>query len=286
MQPRTAERGLIGLANPDGGWPYYAGRASRLEPTCWALLALAQDAGRPPGIDVLRRWRSYDGWLIDVPGAPINVAFNALAALTLVQHPDGVAAGRALASKLIAVKGIQLEQSPVLRQDNSLQAWPWVDGTFSWVEPTAWCLLLLKHPRTGLREAARERIAVGEAMLIDRVCTGGGWNYGSAAVFGRDLWPYVPTTALGVLAMQDRRDVPAVQQSLAHLTKDVGNERSAIALALATMALRVYRAPVDEALKLLESALPASEAMGNVQALAMTACARSPRPFGVLRLQD
>ena len=34
-----------------------------------------------------------------------------------------------------------------MRQDGSLQAWSWVDGTFSWVEPTAWCLLLLKKWR-------------------------------------------------------------------------------------------------------------------------------------------
>jgi hypothetical protein len=261
---------ITGLANKDGGWPYYPGRASRLEPTCWALLALAADSGAPPTIEVLRRWPSHDGWLVDVPGAPINFAFNALAALTLVQHPDGVAAGQAIARKLIDVKGVALEQSPVLRQDNSLQAWPWVDGTFSWVEPTCWCLLLLKHPRTGVREAARDRIAVGEAMLIDRVCAGGGWNYGSAAVFGRDLWPYVPTTALGLLAMQDRRQEPAVVKSLKHLEQDVGNERSAAAVAQAVVALRVHEAAAESALTVLREALPAAETSGNAQAIAMS----------------
>ena len=34
---RTA---LLSGRNQDGGWPYYAGKTSRLEPTCAAFLAL------------------------------------------------------------------------------------------------------------------------------------------------------------------------------------------------------------------------------------------------------
>ena len=31
---------LLETRNGDGGWGYEPGRTSRLEPTCWALLAL------------------------------------------------------------------------------------------------------------------------------------------------------------------------------------------------------------------------------------------------------
>ncbi len=44
-------RALLSAANADGGWGYYPGKASRLEPTCWALLALLpsdSDFKRPP----------------------------------------------------------------------------------------------------------------------------------------------------------------------------------------------------------------------------------------------
>jgi hypothetical protein len=41
---------LLSGTNPDGGWAYYHGHASRLEPTCWALLALHADAW-PTGRD-------------------------------------------------------------------------------------------------------------------------------------------------------------------------------------------------------------------------------------------
>jgi hypothetical protein len=269
--------GLIGLRNPDGGWPYYAGKASRIEPTCWAVLALAASAPGPrgaagaaaPEIEPLLRWPVQDGWLVDVAGAPVNYAFNALAGIALLQRPDGVARGRAMAARLLEVKGLKLEQTPVLRQDNTLQAWPWIDRTFSWVEPTSLCLLLLKQRAADMRSTGAERIAVGEQMLIDRVCRDGGWNYGGSNVYGQELWAYVPTTALGLLAMQDRRDHTVVVRSLAHLEKDLVNERSAVALALAAIALRVYRAPEAEALRLLDAALPASVQLGSVLGMAM-----------------
>jgi hypothetical protein len=260
---------LISLKNPDTGWPYYPGKSSRIEPTCWSVLAVAAVARKAPEIDVLLRWPAQDGWLVDVPGAPVNYGFNAVAGLTLLQRPDGVSRAREIARKLLGVKGLKLEQSPVLRQDNSLQAWPWIDRTFSWVEPTSWCLLLMKHRAAELRREAAARIAVGEQMLIDRVCQDGGWNYGGSNVYGQELWAYVPTTALGLLAMQDRPGHAVVVKSLAHLQKDLGNERSAVALALSAIALRALGARDDEAMKLLAAALPESESLGSVLGLAM-----------------
>ena len=50
-----------------------------------------------------------------------------------------------------------------------------------------------RAPRVG-RRADR---AKPSALLADRACRGGGWNYGNANVLGQDLHPYVPTTAVG-----------------------------------------------------------------------------------------
>ena len=44
-----------------------------------------------------------------------------------------------------------------------------------------------------------------------------GWNFGNATMMAQDLQPYLPTTALALLALQDRRDLPAVSTSLAYL---------------------------------------------------------------------
>ena len=66
------------LRNTDGGWPYYRGRQSRLESTCWALL------GTGAGVDTtpLPYWIGADGLLVEPATGQVNYAFNALAALT------------------------------------------------------------------------------------------------------------------------------------------------------------------------------------------------------------
>jgi hypothetical protein len=276
---------LLGLRNGDGGWGYYPGKASRLEPTCWGLLALARHGDAPVDIAPLQKWPRADGWLLDAKGAPVNYAFNALAALTLLQHPDGAGLVTPIAANLLQARGVKLEQAAALRQDNSLQAWPWIDQTFSWVEPTSWCLLLLKKLRHAQRapspDLAGERIQIGERMLIDRACQTGGWNYGGSNVYGQELWAYVPTTALGLLAMQDRRDDPVVVKSLQFLQKDAATERSAPALALAMISLVVFGVNVAPFERDLLSRLDLSRSLGSTVALASSLYALSDTRHGM-----
>src|SRR5262245_12922537 len=162
--------------NADGAWGYHPGKSSRLEPSVWATLALHNTT---PGIaDVLRHWPSADGLLLEraADGAP-NFAFHGLALLTMqacgVEHEAGNAK---LVDGLQRVKGIKLESRPNSRQDSTLQAWSWTADTFSWVEPTAWCLLSLKKwaKATGGRVDSG-RLEEAERMLINRSCQVGGW---------------------------------------------------------------------------------------------------------------
>ena len=136
---------LLETRNHDGTWPYVSGKQGRLEPTCWALLALGRADGRGPDLEVLKRWRRRDGWLIDVDGAPPNQAFNGFAALTCLAQPRWTGSIAPLAVRIIEAKGDRFPSSDVIRLDASLQAWPWVDRQpRARVEPTAWCLLFLK----------------------------------------------------------------------------------------------------------------------------------------------
>ena len=179
---------------------------------------------------------------MDVAGAPPNQAFNALAALALLEDVSTAPLARPVVSNLLSAKGERYSNSDVSPEDATLQGWSWVDGTASWVEPTAWSLLLLKKLRNNgsLPREGTLRIEAGEQLLLDRVCSVGGWNYGNRQVYGHDLWPYVPTTALALLALQDRRDLSSVQRSLEQIQKDLLTERSALALALARVCLEVY----------------------------------------------
>jgi hypothetical protein len=261
-------------AASDGGWPYYAGKRPRIEPTCWALLATrtamdARDLQRH--LSFLAARQGGDGLLLDAPGQPPNISANALAAIVL--QSDGVrGSGPDLQRLLAALDRVEGATAPRdgSTQDNSLKAWPWIPGTFSWVEPTALALIALK--RADARRFSRH-IAVGDAMLINRVCGDGGWNYGNASAFGQDLRPYVPTTALALLALRNRPGEPAVQRSLAALDRLRASERSPIALALALLCLRLYARPSADVAASLAEAVPSAERRGHVHALALAACA-------------
>jgi hypothetical protein len=237
---------LLATRNKDGGWGYAPGRRSRIEPTCWAELALGHSEGRAPDVESLRTWKRQNDWLVDVAGAPPNNAFNALAALTFLQASSATSLAQPIIARLIQSKGLRYPQYEALRQDNSIQAWPWIDGTASWVEPTAWCLIVLKKMRSqSPSTGAVERIQDGERLLFDRVCRDGGWNYGNSEVYGQSLWPYVPTTAVGLLAMRDHRHHEIVTRSLEQLQKDVTNERSVVAVTITIICLRTYGIATD-----------------------------------------
>src|SRR6476620_12783457 len=147
--------------NGDGGWGYYAGKASRLEPTCWALLAL-----RSADPSVLSRWPSAEGRLLERSGGEVNYAFHALALLALTvrgaQHTAGTAR---LVEALQSAKGLAMKDSTINRQDNKLQGWSWIDGTFSWVEPTAWGLLALRKLAATGHPVEKARLDEAEAVL-------------------------------------------------------------------------------------------------------------------------
>jgi hypothetical protein len=286
---------LLRGRNADGGWAYTAGRKSRLEPTCWALLALAPTSGQQVDAAPLERWLvSSDGWLIDGPGLPPNSVFNAIAALTLTLVSPGSSRSTAIITRLLQFKGEVVDRRyPELRQDNNLAAWSWIQGTTSWVEPTAWCLLLLKHVQRHSPSAAQqERINIGEAFLLDRACAVGGWNYGNPNVYGTDLIPHVPTTALGLLAMQDRASNPVIARSLRRLQADALSERSHLALALSIICLRVYGVDSSALANTLRAIcaerLQRNDPGENLQALALALCAltESPAAMSAFSFQD
>ena len=81
---------LLAGRNADGGWGYYAGKVSRLEPTCWGLLALG-DADPA----VLTRWPAAGGLLRERSGGDVNFAFHALALIALTARGVEHAAGNA-----------------------------------------------------------------------------------------------------------------------------------------------------------------------------------------------
>ena len=250
---------LLRGRNADGGWGYYPEKASRIEPTCWAALCLSRDESSMTGFMGTGRWlasrQREDGFLDDSTGGSPNLGFNGVAALVLrsfdTRPPESA---MRLFAALGRTKGVALKNGTD-RQDNTLRGWSWIEGTFSWLEPTSWCLLALKKAPTLLPSAVRAaRIEEAERLLLDRVCGAGGWNYGNSNVLGQELNAYVPTTALALLALQDHQDHPSVKKGLDYLVRHRLAEPAGMALSLTSICLRVYgvTAPdVDERLAAL-----------------------------------
>ncbi len=264
---------LLAARNSDGGWPYYKGKTSRLEPTCASLLALGASvtAGALPGsLDVfpLDRWPRRDGLFVDAAGE-INLAFNGLAAIALA---SGVRSSMAadLTAALTQSRGIRIPPSTVNRQDDAIQAWPWSAGTFSWVEPTGWCLLGLKRlTKVPRPPQVLRRVDDGERLLADRACREGGWNHGNSNMLGTELPPYVPTTAIALLALHDVAGAPHVARALQYLEANQQAEAGALALSLACVCLTVYDRPCVQARGALETQWRRSHFLDNLHVTAL-----------------
>lgn len=246
---------LLAGRNADGGWGYARGKGSRLEPTCCALLALGDTRMAQ---QALASWPVRDGLLLERPGGEPNYGFHALALIALgqmgVEHQAG---NRVLLRSLQHTSGLRLAPSSINRQDNQIAGWSWFPDTFSWVEPTSWGVLALKRAR-GLGWSAVDdaRLKEGEAVLFDRVSPLGGWNYGNSNMLGTELHAYVPNTAVALLALQDKRDDPAVQKSVAFLEEHATWECSGYALGLAAIALRAYGRDVAAVLEAIDRQVP------------------------------
>ncbi len=247
--------------NADGGWAYFPGKQSWLEPTFYAALALHGDPAADRAWALLRSLQRADGsWH---PAAEVQDAtsFGTALCVTLAQvrgELDG--ATQKGVANLLATTGT--ESRPLSRAvtgtlsglgvhedewDFSLKGWPWKPGNSSWVEPTAQAVVALK--KAGLTKAEgsnpelRERVRMGEAHLINVRCSDGGWNYGNNVILGGQLPGYPETTGLALVALQGHADVA---KSLDLAAQWLQSTISPLAKTWLTIALRLHGAAVPE----------------------------------------
>lgn len=211
VSPPSHVPDLAGLVNADGGWGYAPDQPSQLEPTCLALLALANEPAKNAGLiangrESLERCRGGDGMYRLANGREEAIWPTALVVFVKAAlGVDGVGADdRALSQaveRLLAVRGRlpdNTEQGELHDIDVKLVGWPWGEGNFCWVEPTAWACLALRRAGCG----DHPRVAEGMRLLLDRAMDEGGINYGNRRVLGRMTDPIPVPTALMVLALQ------------------------------------------------------------------------------------
>lgn len=237
--------------NGDGGWGYFTGnKTSWLEPTAYAAMALLGEPAADRAWAFLRTLQNADGgWR---PAASIaNSAWGTSLCVTLGlargDFGDTTAKG---VRWLVDLAGAESKWYPILlayffgERDFSLKAWPWRPGNSAWVEPTAHALVALKQAESKFdSKALRGRIKQGEAQLIDVRSKDGGWNYGARTALGFELPSYAETTALALLALQDRADVKSGFETA---ERYLAESPSTLARAWLTIARRLHELPAPK----------------------------------------
>lgn len=131
-----------------------------------------------------------------------------------------------------------------VRFDPDKFGWPWTPKTVSWVIPTAYSLLALKHVRGNSRQRLRQfRIRRGVEMLYDRMCPGGGWNAGNGVVYGVALAPHPDATATALLALLGEPLSDSITASLDWLEHRAQSLFAPWSLAWTILTLHAFRRP-------------------------------------------
>lgn len=231
---------LTALFLPDGGCPYYKGGGSSAEPTLLAALAIFSSVAPVGRAKPLLDWavglQSDDG-SIGADPAHSDQGKWATSQAAFVFHHFGL--GRNLKRALdfiLSSKSLTLPDDPRTGQNDGLSGWSWVQGTFGWVEPTAWALLALHLAGLG----GHPRAVEGRRFLLDRQIPSGGWNYGNPALNDKDLLPFWDTTGLALLALKSHPEERRVIQSLDLLEKNQERIESLCGLAWTVLGLQSY----------------------------------------------
>jgi hypothetical protein len=249
--------------NQDGGWGYRRGLPSATEPTASVVSALS--AARTPttqrltnaGLEWLCRAQLCTGAWPNFMAYPPSCWATALASSALMSwrgasDPNVQQGIRWLLATWPAEGTLRrrltqrwLGKTNVASQNSSLRGWSWMPDTASWVEPTAYALILLRNAPEHLRSAGySKRIQLAERMLFDRMCPGGGWNSGNPLVYGVAGEPKVGPTVWALLALRNHQQHPGIQNSLAWLQRTHARTVGPLSISLSYLCLDAFgRAP-------------------------------------------
>jgi hypothetical protein len=246
-----ARRFLLATVNLDGGWPYVPGKPSAPEPTSYAAMALWS---AQPGKHDARQ--GAVSWMTAYTSLSSPRWTQSLALLVLSRLETAGNQRNLIIQDLLAAPVQQMGPRDAVEVDGQLRGWAWVDNTFSWVEPTSYALLALKSARVAQNDRPddhkEKRIREAERLLLDRVCSDGGWNYGKPMTLGVAIPSMMPTTALAAMALQGAPGSgPVAQRAMNLLEREVVTNPSALALALTALCFCAYDRPLGQIAPLL-----------------------------------
>ncbi|GIW79931.1 MAG: hypothetical protein KatS3mg105_1738 [Gemmatales bacterium] len=136
MDVEKALGNLIARQAPDGGWAYFPGQKSRLEPTCLALLALSL-AGPRYQSAMKKAWQAIEqaeeeGAYIEKDGRDATIWLTSLVLFVQSALTDDENRIERTAARLLSMRGrIPDEASGELQDiDITLRGWSWAENNF------------------------------------------------------------------------------------------------------------------------------------------------------------
>ncbi len=235
---------LENARHTDGGWAYFDRGDSAVEPTAMAVAALyahsRNEAAQKRGLDFIGSLQQSDGAIAPQTSQTEPSTLCAVAAITLAVCGDAShrAAAARVADYLLSYDPATSQRMPHIADDSTLRGFAWRPTTYSWVEPTAYVMLLMSR----LNRREHPRMTEARRMMFDRAVPTGGWNYGNSAVFNTPLEPAVMPTALALLALWDQdagpRGPAPLRLGIEYLMQRVNDTPSVLSLGWISMALR------------------------------------------------
>ena len=251
-----------------GGFPFYPGGAFRTDATAWAVLALALattgtrdhdivDSGR----DRLAASQLEDGRVSVSSSDPGSFWPTSLAILAWHGSSKYAKHESRATDFLLRTTGKHWEkqENSPLAHDTSIQGWPWMQDTHSWVEPTSLSILALRI--TGMGE--HERIREGVRMLMDRQLPSGGWNHGNTLTFGTEQFPQADCTGIALNALAGEVPKTDVEKSVKYLRTQVTRLRTPLSLGWGILGLAAWGRRPGQATAWLGECLARQDLFGS-----------------------
>jgi hypothetical protein len=226
-----------------GGFSHKPGGPYRADATAWAVLALCCDpferAAVEHACDRLAATQKPDGRIPLIDGLETAYWATPLAILAWKKASRCQNELDRALRFILETSGVHFprEKDSPAGHDTAIRGWSWVEGTHSWLEPTALSILALRangyatHPRT--------LEAVG--MIMNRQLPSGGWNYGNTTVFGQELLPMPEHTGQALCAMAGYVGSAAVFKSIAYLTGERIKLQTPLSLCWSLYGLRAWQ---------------------------------------------
>jgi hypothetical protein len=291
---QEARRVLVGLRGRSRVWGYRRQGTPSVEPTVLASLGLLASGDEHSFAEDDAAAGAAGGWLTAIQRAEGSLPVSQSLSTPGWATPYGLLLWRGLPAYesarararawLLRLEGQTLartaDSQAVIGHDSTAIGWPWVQGTHSWLEPTALAVLALCLE--GL--ADHPRVEEGIGLIRDRSLTGGGWNYGNKVVFGHDLRPQPGPTGLALLALAARGEhPPEAARALDYLRRTLPNLRAGVSLGWGTLGLRAHDACPREAETWLADSYRRSAGRPDaILGLALVLLAACPHSLGLL----